>query len=293
MGPQSKQSDPLSGGQNGPPPGGTGSGPSAADRPRRSGPPPGTYLLITKGPVHYLPVTLTGEVIGYLWASPTEKAGGYVRRLTASEEAFRSPVTWSERMRESYGEGLSALQALRRWQGAPEDPQGGAIAADAEEGEAASLAELYELANPGGDPPPDSLGPEGTFPDGTPMDRSKGWGDLSPFTLEKPGYSFQADSAVRYLPVTKGGEVLGYLWASGTEDAADYQRRLSAGAEGFRAGRLWISRLDQCKKEGLPPLDALRRWIGVPEDPEWGGVAADAQEQEAPSLDALKEIAGR
>jgi hypothetical protein len=213
--------------------------------------------------------------------------------LDASQQSFRSPLTWSDRLQEAYAEGLPAAQALRRWVGAPEDPQGGAIAADAEEREAASLADLYEVVNPGSEPPPESIGPEGTWPDGTPLDRSKGWGDLSPFTLKETGYSFQTDSAVRYLPVTKGGEILGYLWASDTEDAADYLRRLPAGAEGFRAGGLWLARLEQCKEEGLPALEALRRWIGVPEDPESGGIAADAQEQEAPSLEALKEIAGR
>lgn len=285
MGAQNQQGDPPSPPPAGPLPGGQGFVSPAA--------PQGEYRLVTEQSVRYLPVTLGGEVIGFLWASPTEDAAGYVRRLDASERAFRSPLTWSNRLREAYAERLPALLALRRWVSAPEDPEGGGIAADAREQEAASLADLYEMTNPGSEPPPKIAGPEGFLPDGTPLDRSKGWGDLSPFTLEKPGYSFLTDSAVRYLPVTKNGVVLGFLWASEIEDAADYQRRIPAGADGFRAGGLWVSRLDQCKQEGLPPLEALRRWVGEPEHPEYGGIAEDVEEREAPSLEALKEIAQR
>lgn len=268
----------------GPPPGGQAFTPPP-------GPLPGTYTPTAKGPVRYLPVTLGGQVIGYLWASPTSNAAGFVRRMQSAEQAFRAPLTWSDRLRKSYAEGLAPTDALRHWIGVPEDPEGGGIAAGEEEREAANLAELYEAVNPGTEPPPESVGPRGHLPDGTPLDRSKGWGELSPFTLTKPGYSFQTDSPVRYLPVTRNGTVLGYLWASETDDAADYQRRVPAGAEGFRAGSLWISRLDQCKQEGLAPLEALRRWVGAPPDAQAGEIAADAQEHEAPSLAALKEIA--
>jgi hypothetical protein len=293
MGARNQQGDlPPWGGRNGPPPSPVGPLPGGSGFISPAGP-PDRYRLSAEESIRYLPVTLEGEVIGFLWASPTEDAAGYVRRLDTSERAFRSPLTWSNRLREAYAEGAPALEALRRWVGAPEDPEGGGIAVEAQEREAASLADLYEVANPGSESPPEVAGPAGVFPDGTPLDRSKGWGDLSPFTLERPGYAFQTDTAVRYLPVTKGGTVLGYLWASETEDAADYQRRVPAGADGFRAGGLWISRLDRCKQEGLPPLEALRRWVGAPEDAQAGGIAADAQEQEAPSLDALKAIAER
>lgn len=69
--------------------------------------------------------------------------------------------------------------------------------------------------------------------------------------------------------------------------------RLGADVAGFRAGGVWPARLEQSKKEGLTPLAALRRWIGEPEDPVGGGIAADVQEQELPNSEAVKELAAR
>jgi hypothetical protein len=259
------------------------------------GPPPGPparhlYGLTAKGHIRYVPVTHSGGVIGYLWASSAEGAAGFVRRLDAPPVTFRSPLVWSDRLQDAFAVRVPSGEVLCRWAGEPEDPAGGAVAADAREQDAENLAELYEIADTGSEPPPESLDPG--LPDGF-MDRSKGWGDLSPFTLDKHGYDFRTDSPVRYLPVTKGGNVLGYLWASIVGEAADYLQRNVAGAEGFLAGGLWMARLEQSEREGLPALEALRRWIGAPEDPERGGIVAGAQEREAPSLDALKAIANR
>ncbi|WP_157181174.1 hypothetical protein [Actinopolymorpha alba] len=130
-----------------------------------------------------------------------------------------------------------------------------------------------------------------TVPDEATMDRSQGWEDLAPFTLERPGYAFLVDGAIRYLPVTRARILLGYLWASESEDAAFFVKRTGAGVDGFYAEGRWISRLRQAKGEGLTPLQALRRWRGEPEDPEAGGIAADAVEQEAPALRTLELLA--
>ncbi|GLZ14105.1 hypothetical protein Acsp04_43400 [Actinomadura sp. NBRC 104425] len=59
------------------------------------------------------------------------------------------------------------------------------------------------------------------------------------------------------------------------------------------AGVPWVLRLREASIEGLTPLQALRKWKGAPEDPRGGATKADAQEQEAPSLEALKELAGQ
>ena len=73
------------------------------------------------------------------------------------------------------------------------------------------------------------------------MDRAQGWEDLSPFTTRRDGYRMSTETPVRYLPITRGGEVLGYLWASETDAAAAYVARKGTGAAGFQAGGLWVA----------------------------------------------------
>ena len=117
------------------------------------------------------------------------------------------------------------------------------------------------------------------------------WDDLSPFTLEKTGYEFMTDSPIRYLAVTLGGDVLGYLWASETDDAADYLPRPDGGAVGLDAGYVWGPRLNRAHEEGLTPMELLLRWKGEPEHPEGGGILPHAEVRPAPSVDALEFIA--
>ena len=115
--------------------------------------------------------------------------------------------------------------------------------------------------------------------------------ELSPFTLRRRGYGFLTRSPVRYLPVTRHGKLIGYLWASVTGDAAHFVARVDAGAEGNLAEYPWFLRLERAQEEGLTALEALRYWVGAPEHPRAGRIAADAIEQEAPSLDALHQSA--
>ena len=44
-------------------------------------------------------------------------------------------------------------------------------------------------------------------------------------------------------------------------------------------------------QQGLTPSEALRHWVGAPEDPVAGGVSTE--EHEAPDLHAMKVISGR
>ncbi|MGI5233490.1 hypothetical protein [Actinoallomurus sp. CA-142502] len=124
------------------------------------------------------------------------------------------------------------------------------------------------------------------FPDETAPDA-----ELSPFTLRRRGYGFRTESPVRYLPVTKDEKVIGYLWASVSGDAAHFVARVDAGAEGNLAEYPWFLRLERAKEEGLTALAALHHWIGAPEHPRAGRIAADATEREAPGLDALHQVA--
>lgn len=252
-----------------------------------------SYLPDPLGAVRYVPVTLRGEVIGYLYASESESAAGFVRRLELMDTAFRAPWVWSKRLTEACTAGLDPLEALQKWRGAPEDPEGGGIAADAPEGEAESLGALEDLANPGYvDPRRDDPPGEQTWPDGTPIDRRKGWGPLSPMKIPETDYPASTEGPVRYLPVVLRGKVVGYLWASVTDDAAHWQVRGDAGALGKNAGVPWVMRLREAGKQGLTPLEALRVWKGTPEDPRGGAIPADAEEHEAPSLRALQELTG-
>jgi len=103
-------------------------------------------------------------------------------------------------------------------------------------------------------------------------------------------YSRTTASPVRYVPVTRQGRTLGYVWASTIDDAAGYIWRPDELPDSFNTGQHWLHRLRWAKANGLPPLAVLRHWAGAPED-EHGYVAAEA-EQEASSLQALKALAG-
>lgn len=247
------------------------------------------YSAETDSAVLYLPVVMEGEVVGYLWAAESNDAISFLRRLAAPRDTFLAAAAWSDRLDQAEEEGLTPLQALRRWVGEPEDPEAGGIEAGAKEQRVPDLRTLEELANPGLVEPP--FDDDEFFPDGTPMNRSKGWGDLSPFTLKLAAYRVQAEGAIRYLPVTRGRELLGYLWASDKENAAFFVKQTAAGIDATYAIGLWLSRLREAKQNGLSPLQALRRWVGEPEDSVGGCIAADAEEGEMSSVDALEELA--
>ncbi|RKS74712.1 hypothetical protein BZB76_3229 [Actinomadura pelletieri DSM 43383] len=259
-------------------------------RPRR---PASSYEDSARGSVRYVPVTLGGELIGYLWAANTEQAAGFVRRLKGPRAALRAPLLWSERLDAAATGGLEPLEALRKWRGAPEHAEGGGVPADAAEEEAKSVDELTERLNPDWvDPLKDFFAKEPTWPDGTPIDRRKAWEPLGPMQVPATDYPASTDGPVRYYPVVLQGKVVGYLWASVADDAAYWQDRADAGALGYNAGVPWVLRLREAAREGLTPLQALRKWKGAPEDPRGGAIPADAEEREAPSLRALQELTG-
>lgn len=83
-----------------------------------------------------------------------------------------------ERLDTACKQGLRPTDAVQRWVGAPEDPIGGYIAADASVCDAPNLDTLYERTNPGGPSAPGPLIQDGEFPDGTPVNRAEGWGPL-------------------------------------------------------------------------------------------------------------------
>jgi len=205
----------------------------------------------TRPGVRYYPVILNGEIIGYLYASETDDWASFVRRMESSHDTLRAAVEWSNRLDQAGNYGFSPLQALRHWVGKPEHPLAGGIAAGAQEQRAFDETALDRLANP----PQETAGP------------------------------------IRYFPITRRGEVLGYLWATESGDAANYIHRVGAGAASIEASQTWMSRLDDAEAVGTPLLEALHSWIGEPEDPVAGAIALDAVERAAPSVDFIQRLA--
>jgi hypothetical protein len=115
------------------------------------------------------------------------------------------------------------------------------------------------------------------------------FGDLAPFTLKKTEYLAVANTQVHCFPVTLQGDVIGYLWASETEAAADFYPLHAVDAVvGYQAAGQWRARLMEAFARGTAALNAVRQWIGAVEDPVAGGVAADAVERVLPDSAAVR-----
>jgi hypothetical protein len=273
--------------------------------PSLSGP---SYRSSTDAPVSYRPITRGREVLGYLWASESDDAAGYVKRASSGVEGLRAGALWRARLAEAKGEGLTPTQALRRWVGAPGYLEFGEIAEDAEELGAPDLQALKEMAKSTPEENSERAPIRAQSTDQTwstrPVSRANStaeesvpawmrrWdSELASIPGSRSRYSFLTGGPVLYRPVSRSGQVLGYLWASDSGNAADFVTRLDAGADGTYAKGWWLARLSEAYREGLRPSEALRRWVGAPVDPVGGGVAAE--ETVAPSLQALKEVAGR
>jgi hypothetical protein len=263
-------------------------------RPSDGGATPG-YRPYTRTAVRYYPVVLNGTIIGFLWASETDYAASFLRRLEAQETlaGFQAAVVWSERFAEASARRMSPIEALRYWVGRSEHPEAGGIPAGTPEGEADSEQALDEIANPGNVRPEDYTRDvySATWPDGTPYDRSQGWDPPGRWVPPQTGYSIETKSPIVYVPIRKDDEIIGYLWAATHDDAAYFVPRITTVE--FRVVDAWISRLDQAKQEGLTPIQALRRWVGRDEEDDAGSIPADAEQREAPSLEMLERIARR
>lgn len=252
-------------------------------------PPAQSYSHWTREPVIYFWVRLRGKRIGCLWGSVQHPAAGFLLAPDVSGAQMYAGDVWEDRLAESYAARIPAAEAVRRWKGAAEDPVAGAIAAGEEEGQATSLQVLHEVVAPGFPAPAGPAIQDGKFPDGTPVDRSHGFGPL--ISTLPPTYPEETAAPVRYLPVTVQGTVVGYLWASVDGQAAGYLNREPAGTAGEVAAGLWKLRLSDAHRKGVPSLDALRRCALAPEDRLSGIIGRDAQERELPGLDALRELA--
>lgn len=83
------------------------------------------YERQASGPVRYLPVTGTQEVLGYLWASDAEGAASFEPRDAADLDAYQAGLVWLDRLQEAYDRGLSPTAALVELGKCPSDSVAG------------------------------------------------------------------------------------------------------------------------------------------------------------------------
>lgn len=102
-----------------------------------------------------------------------------------------------------------------------------------------------------------------------------------------PRHTPTSTALIRYLPVVRKGALLGFLWATETDDAVGF---LALDTAEEPAARFWADRIAHSEREGLRPLQILRRWGGTAEDPVGGTVPAAARERIAVSLDVLRAL---
>ncbi len=124
-----------------------------------------------------------------------------------------------------------------------------------------------------------------------PTGRPGDFGPLGPWTLEQTTYLACTDTGVRSLPVVLQGHVIGYLWASETEEAANYVGRGGTGAVGFDAGGPWHRRLEEAWNAGFSAWEAVQLWVGEPEDPVAGAIPDDAEDLVLPNSRAARCLA--
>ncbi|MFC4514572.1 MULTISPECIES: hypothetical protein [Streptomyces] len=105
-------------------------------------------------------------------------------------------------------------------------------------------------------------------------------------------YRRTATGEIGYVEVVGGHGILGYLWVSDAEGAASYEPRDAAGDEAFESGVLWLKVLEEAKKSGLLPSQALAAASHIPEEPDRGRIVLETW-RTAPDLASLRELAER
>ncbi|WP_157116550.1 hypothetical protein [Nocardia vaccinii] len=110
------------------------------------------------------------------------------------------------------------------------------------------------------------------------------------YERQRTQYDTRTRKPVIYLPVTCEGRLLGNLWASAADNglSAGFDPKMDEEVFRDNISRLrgtgfWDDRLRESFQEGLLPREGIRRWIGEPAHPLYGGVAADARESTAGS----------
>jgi hypothetical protein len=115
-------------------------------------------------------------------------------------------------------------------------------------------------------------------------------GDFGPLYFSPVKYLYFADTAVRCLPVVRQGQVIGYLWAAETTNAAGRVGEIEDAWTVYGAGWLWQQRLDEAWDAGFTALEALQLWIGGAENTLGGAIPADAEALQMPNSRAVRSL---
>ncbi|KUO13764.1 hypothetical protein [Streptomyces sp. DSM 15324] len=105
-------------------------------------------------------------------------------------------------------------------------------------------------------------------------------------------YSATTEQPVRYYTVQEGGQVLGYVWAAQGDDAAGFEPRTAAGEPAFEAGRAWLLRLRQARRQGISASQVLH-WLNEQGTPAGIGHLVEDEPRNCPSLEELEDLSGR
>jgi hypothetical protein len=103
-------------------------------------------------------------------------------------------------------------------------------------------------------------------------------------------YRRTVDGPVRYVPVRGDHGVLGYLWASDTENGASFEPVDVGDDDIYKAGLVWLERLRSAHDQGLSPSAALIELSGLPDEGGAGRVDPTA-EPLTMDLASLRELA--
>lgn len=112
------------------------------------------------------------------------------------------------------------------------------------------------------------------------------WVPLNPETT----YNKQPDGPVEFFSVERDGQIMGYLWFSDTEFAAEYRARVSGGDIAFNIGLTWSPKLKEAKADGVSPSAAVRRLALSPAIRASAGSIRSLETRSVPTLAELSTI---
>ncbi|WP_234401565.1 hypothetical protein [Thermobifida halotolerans] len=103
------------------------------------------FVSTAEGPVRYVRVARSGEILGYLWYSDTEHAAAFEPRRTGGDAPYNAAVAWTDELRRLHRSGLTPSQAAARLAKSFGGSEVGRIVPGSE-AHAANSAELRRLA---------------------------------------------------------------------------------------------------------------------------------------------------
>ncbi|MFF2552666.1 hypothetical protein ACFVUS_16795 [Nocardia sp. NPDC058058] len=83
------------------------------------------------------------------------------------------------------------------------------------------------------------------------------------------------------------GKLVGYLWGAESGSAAGYFAHMGSGIDHVDSSIYWYDKLGESYQLGLKPVEAIRHWVGKPEDPKYGGISIGAELGEARTIQDL------